>query len=243
MDFRAFWLQKQGDAPDECEDAYAVDSILGRFAVADGATESVFAKFWADRLTYHFARGDCDDPCDLTAWLPHAQSDWADEYEGRQLPWYAEEKMRDGAFATFLGVVVTSAKGQSYEWRAVAVGDACLFHTRAGELLQAFPIDQCEQFDNVPSLLRSKVPAGDASQERAKNAQGAGQPNDRLWLMTDALAKWFLTEHQAGNKPWEDLERFRSSDDDAEAFATWIEELRNADRLRNDDIALVVVCL
>ena len=41
--WRALSLPKQGHATDEYEDAWAADPAAGRFAVADGASESVFA--------------------------------------------------------------------------------------------------------------------------------------------------------------------------------------------------------
>lgn len=56
------------------------------------------------------------------------------------LPWYAEEKRDLGAFATFLGLSFRPrVEGPGGWWRAVAVGDCGLFHTRDEQLLRAFP--------------------------------------------------------------------------------------------------------
>ena len=44
--YRPFRLQKRGNRLDEYEDACAGDATLGRFAIADGATESSFAGQW-----------------------------------------------------------------------------------------------------------------------------------------------------------------------------------------------------
>jgi hypothetical protein len=58
--------------------------------------------------------------------------------------------------------------------------------------------------------------------------------------MTDALAQWFLEGCERGAKPWNQLEEFASSGSD-EAFADFIETLRDQREIRNDDVTLVVV--
>jgi hypothetical protein len=60
---------------------------------------------------------------------------------------------------------------------------------------------------------------------------------DVLLLMTDALAHWFLTEAEAGRRPWETLAA-RTDED----FAPWLDGLRQARQLRNDDVTLVSIC-
>ncbi len=241
MDYSAFKLPKRGDSSDECADAFAVHPNLGRFAVADGATESVFAKSWAQWLVDRFVEAADGDPDQWVAQLSSVQEDWTAQYRGRELPWYAEAKMQHGAFATFLGVAVTTSEETPGQWRAIAVGDTCLFHTRGAELLRAFPTEESQQFGNRPSLVGSKTPADEIRDERAENAHGSGLPGDRLWMMTDALAQWCLAEHEAGKNPWREMERFLAPPPNQESFALWIEELRNANHLRNDDVALVAV--
>jgi hypothetical protein len=59
---------------------------------------------------------------------------------------------------------------------------------------------------------------------------------DRLWLMTDALAAWFLAEHEAGGAPWRELDE-RTADD----FADWVAGRRADGRLKNDDVTLVAI--
>ncbi|MFV1968041.1 MAG: hypothetical protein ACC628_21660, partial [Pirellulaceae bacterium] len=54
MDFQAFWLTKRGNCPDEWEDAFQADASAGRFALADGATDSVYAQSWGQCLVDHF---------------------------------------------------------------------------------------------------------------------------------------------------------------------------------------------
>lgn len=243
MDYRAFWVPKRGSSREEYEDAYDVDPAAGRFAVADGAAESVFAASWAQCLVKQFVKTvDCD-PQQWSAWLPAVQKDWADGFRGRELPWYAEVKLQQGAFATFLGLVLTTSGQNPYDWHAVAVGDSCLFHTRNQGLLEAFPMTKSEDFGTTPWLLGSRTSPKEISENRAVEAHGIGYPDDRLWMMTDALAQWFWKEYEEGDKPWEKMKWVFAPLATNEHFALWIEDLRGAKRLRNDDVTLLTVTL
>jgi hypothetical protein len=57
--------------------------------------------------------------------------------------------------------------------------------------------------------------------------------------MTDALAQWFLLCCEKRRRPWEELGHLLSEPDDT--FAAWIEECRDGEDLRNDDVTLLVV--
>lgn len=243
MDYQAFRLQKRDNFPEEYEDAFKVDLENGCFAVADGAAESIFAGEWARLLVEQFVltAGEC--PASWILWLPAAQQSWADTFADRKLPWYAEAKLQQGSFATFLGLVVDSCEDGVFTWNATAVGDSCLFHTRGAELISAFPLKHAEQFDTGPWLVGSRTPPEMVAEERAVNAQGDANSSDRLWMMTDALAQWFLTEYEDGNQPWTEFEWLVTTPDSKEQFTEWIKQLRKSKRLRNDDVTLLAVGL
>jgi hypothetical protein len=219
----AFRLPKRGHGAAEYEDAFA--GMATRFAVADGASESSFAGAWARLLTQAFVRG----PVKWPAWLTPLQERWASTAVTGPLPWYAETKFEEGAFATLLGVV---AEPPRRRWRAWAVGDSCVFHVRRNRLMQAFPRIHSGEFDNAPRLVgsRSRPP-------RRERARGAWRDGDRLLLMTDALAQWFLRRVEAGRRPWRIIDRLQGDED----FAPWIEKLRDRGELRNDDVTLLTV--
>src|SRR4051812_43359187 len=118
-------LPKQGNTEEEYEDAWAADPSRGRFAVADGASETSFAGRWAQLLTEGFL--GAERPLDVPEWLAGPRRRWAAEVMGLELPWYAEMKREEGAFATLLGVGVRRPRpGRPGRWRAVAVGDSCV---------------------------------------------------------------------------------------------------------------------
>jgi hypothetical protein len=120
-------------------------------------------------------------------------------------------------------------------WQALAVGDSCLFQVRANKLRRAFPLERAGDFSNAPWLLGSR---GSTEAIKEKEVRGGGDwiIGDRFWLMTDALAQWFLEQVEAGRQPWEALEPLLTDPRPQERFAAWIEELRDSHALRNDDV-------
>ncbi|MCE9667121.1 protein phosphatase 2C domain-containing protein [Myxococcus stipitatus] len=236
IDSDVLWLPKAGNAPSENEDAHALS--LGRSsgdapfhaAVADGATESLFSGAWARALAEAYVQGGLHGADDLLAVLPALQRDWHAAVEARELPWYAREKAHQGAFAAVLGVSISGR-----DWTALAVGDSCLFHVREDALLRAFPLETAEALGTNPYLVSTHVARNVGLASRVSVVAGVLHPGDLLLLMTDALAGWFLTEHEAGRAPWRQLPRPGES----ARHEDFIRTLRDAGRLRNDDVTLL----
>lgn len=236
-----YWAPKAGNTADEFEDAfwpgrggrYGGESL--RCAVADGATETSFAALWARLLVSGFGRRRLPPHRLRDALLP-LQAKWRAETTTRPLPWYAEEKLRSGAFSSLLGVTLSAAAGTDRTvWRAWTVGDSCLLIVRDGEVRTAFPLQSAAEFTSRPHLL-SSLPGGNSGLERVVAwAGGECAPGDVLYLLTDALACWFLACHESGGAPWHVL------DDARRSFGGWVESERAAARLRNDDVTMVRV--
>jgi len=228
---RAFWLPRQGHSPDEWEDAFACNVPAGRFAIADGATESIYAGEWARMLCASFV-DDSTNVTELGPWLGAAQRRWQAHVRGEPTPWHVAEKLEAGAFATFLGLRVEVDGTSDGRWRAVATGDSCLFQIRGNALCQAFPMVRAAAFGTRPELIGSR--------QRARVAVAADNgtlwAGDRLLLMTDALAHWFLAEHESGRQPWHEFEQLTEAD-----FAAWVDRHRKDRQLKNDDVTLVVI--
>jgi Protein phosphatase 2C len=227
---------KHGQSFEEFEDACASNLSLGRFAVADGATESSYAGLWARLLVDGFVDGASPHPDSWDSWLPALQSRWESEVGQRPLAWYAEIKWQQGAFATFLGLLVEPPR-----WRALAVGDSCLFHIRDQKLHNAFPLRRSCEFGCSPWLIGSRGFTREVMAMREVRLEGEFGPGDRLWLMTDALAQWFLYGIETGERPWELLENLLTAPDAAADFRSWIQRLRAAARIRNDDVTLMAI--
>jgi hypothetical protein len=225
----AFRLPRAGHTAAECEDACAGDAETGRFAIADGASECAFARPWAEALTTGFVA----HPGPWSAWLPAARAEWQRRCNAPDLPWYVEALLAEGAFATLLGLRVQRRPGPDgrFGWRALAVGDSCLFLLRNDRLRHAFPVRRAADFDDRPALLGSRPSAVRCQRRRAR---GTWRRGDVLLLMTDALAQWFLRVAEVGGRPWDRL----APVDGPEAFAALIDELR-VGGMRNDDCTLV----
>ncbi len=241
--WHAFHTHKRGNAPDEYEDAFAGDAAKARFAVADGASESSFVAMWAKLLTEGFVAAE-GKPWRELDWLTPVRERWAAEVDPRSLPWYAEEKREEGAYATLLGIAFHKSKTNEGEflWRAVAVGDSCLFRVRGGRLTKSFPLSHASDFGNQPPLLGSRGRTNDTPQTVERLA-GKARAGDRFLLMTDALAEWMLRQTENQRRPADDIQRLLKQTKPHDAFAAWIEERRQRQGLRNDDATLVIVDL
>ena len=239
-------LQKAGNQPSENEDAFAPEGTSASAgspllaAVADGATESLFSGHWARLLAGAFARGEVPDAAGLLAVLPELQRQWHAHVGGKSLPWYAEEKLREGAFATLLGVRLLeqpTVDGPG-TWEALAVGDSCLFQLRRDGLLRSFPLEQSAAFGSTPFLLSTHAHQNGRVGAQVRMASGDLRDGDTLFLMTDALACWFLAEHERGQAPWTALPGSLSGEGRV-AFEALIDGLRARKAIRNDDVTLL----
>jgi hypothetical protein len=294
---KKFWSPRKGNTPEEYEDACAANPASGRYAVADGATEGCFTGLWARLLVDDFVGRSGQGMESWPSSLSAIQAQWDGDVVARNLPYHAEPWVRRGAYAAFLGVVLTDShqpsegepgmgttvspspvagaepgvgttvsprplagEGQGvraiYRWQAIAVGDTCLFHTRGNALIRAFPLEDSQQFNNAPKLVGARTSTEVILQRCLVWRDGHCQPGDRLWLMTDALAEWCLSEAEAGGNPWAELESLLNCqvvssaadrcavsgrEDEGGPFVSWINELRRTRRLRNDDVTLLAL--
>lgn len=198
---QALWLPKAGNTPAEYEDAFwpvaegNVFDLPVRLAVGDGAAETLFSALWAKLLVEDYGLGLLTEKS-LPERLRLLQDRWKTGVGSGPLPWYAEEKLRAGAFSSLVGVTLEPSDAQTQgaggRWTAMAVGDSCLFQIRGEKLLEAFPLDRTEQFNNRPMLLPSASTGGEVLWDAIKVRDGYWEPGDDFYLMTDALACWFL---------------------------------------------------
>ncbi len=245
---QGFFAPKRGNAESEYEDAYFPERACQRqdlsefrCAVADGASESAFSREWARLLVrrYHHQRVS----------LKLLQRSWLRRVTRQPVPWYLEEKIRRGAYATLVGLSIRDpdpSQPCGGSWQSTAVGDSCLFHVRDEELLTVAPITRSDDFNNHPHLVSTDSSASfGLDQSRIKVARGEWLPSDVFYLLTDALAEWTLSEHEAGRPPWPTFRRLGKGDDAGatgqRSFATLVANLRQNSGLHNDDVTLLRV--
>lgn len=256
ISYRVFWLPKRGSSIEEYEDAFAPGNGGGiaedsthefesknfKCAVADGATETSFSGLWAKLLCKSYINGELQIS-DIEK-LSNLQKKWLAEVSGRQLPWYAEEKLASGAFATIAGLTLIEEKKQ-WSWSVTALGDSCFFQIRDEQIMAATPLSKWEDFNYNPALLSTRQSSNEGILDQEKNENGQCKKGDLLYLMTDAISKWFLHRLSLQNDAISILERVCDKD----AFVAFVDEARNdkdADghpMMPNDDVTWIRISL
>lgn len=198
-------------------------------------------------------------------WSAPARQKWQETVARRvkqPVSWLLERKLREGSAATLLGLEFhllppatrpARTTPQSFEetqrdlnatgsikWRALALGDSCLFHFRNTQLRAWLPVERSQDFCDRPPLLLTRYESGESCiWDQGRFAHGWCNSADAFVLATDAIAQWILRERESGNEPWQAIGRVRSG----RSFQTWAAAERNAGRLKNDDLTLLIVRL
>lgn len=209
-----------------------------RLALSDGASTTSFSRLWARILVQAATRG-------IAPWarasyrssiLTTLRLLWNVEAHAalpESVPWFASGSLERGAFATLLRVRIHRGM-----WEAEAWGDSCLFHLRAGRVLQMLPNLEPEDFALAPCLLAS-VPGHDRPlSSKLVLGQGHLRRGDQLILTTDALACWFRSSPDTSTA----LEEALGVPDQA-GFTAWVDGLRSSRGLKNDDTTLLVATI
>ncbi len=102
------------------------------------------------------------------------------ETETKTQPWGAErgEDAQGTAVNSCAAPASESRPVESMRFSAVAVGDACLFHTRGGAMLRAFPLERAEQFNNAPNLVGARMPLEQIHKKRSSWTDGQARLGD-----------------------------------------------------------------
>jgi hypothetical protein len=244
---------KKGENPEDCQDAYAEDAARGCFAVADGAATSFMPRAWAEILVNQFCAAPTDQQRSLVTtgaawrtWLEDRIGEWRRAVVGtigiagqtQQLRLRNRLNRQEPAAATFAGVLV-----QPPTWRAVTVGDSCLFHVRGEKLRLSTPLSRSREFGGHPEcLMTSRREPLDGRWF----SEGTVQEGDLLILATDAFSKWILAQHEAGEEAWRSALRWLRTQTTWTSMYARLEQLRShkgEGALDDDDVALVVISM
>jgi hypothetical protein len=238
----ALVVPKNGSTVRECEDSVGVGRCGMRFCVADGATEAFDSRRWARLLTKCWSLGAnaIISPEQFGGWLPAIGERFHSRWEGKQLPWYSEEKSRGGAFAAFAGLAFES-DGPTLRWAAAALGDSCLFRlTAGGALCGTIPDVAGIGSHRRPMLVPSKRALQADALSHLVSGSGEASKGDIFLLLTDAIAAWYA--RMLEGEP--DLARLFDAMVSGSCQAE-VEDLIHRERargaLQNDDVAAVRV--
>jgi len=231
-------LPKANSAPAENEDALGTSAKLGRFAIADGASEGWQSGPWSRSLVKAYLK-HVPSPADFDRWIAHHQKYWAPPDATGPTAWYAEAKREQGSFATLLGLAFSQAKsGDGLAWKALAVGDSCLLLVRNGELQSCWPVETLAGFHNSPSLLPSSMATQVPEPEWLA---GRCYEGDLFLLATDAVAAGLM--QMATRNLWRSVRTALSRDGATERTAGLLELIQECQARRNDDVTLLAVAI
>ncbi|HEV3385093.1 MAG TPA: hypothetical protein VG097_09765 [Gemmata sp.] len=231
-------LSKAGNGPEENEDAIAASPTKARFAVADGATEGWESAKWAGHIATAYIEKP-PSPANFDAWLADVRKGWKIPPQAVTAPWYAEMKQEAGSYSTLLGIEFRiAADSHSWTWKAIAIGDSCLFQIRAGRVNGVYPISTPAGFGNNPPLLPS--PETSVCPEPEWLA-GRSEPKDLFILATDAVAAYLVGRKKPDS--WSPVllavqEGLRHRT--PEPLLKWFPTVQ---AVRNDDLSLVAVLI
>ena len=254
---QTFLAPKQGEPREDCEDSIhpapgngAEGALAEEAAVSDGTATSFFSGLWARILTRRFAANPAAafDSAWLD-WLASAQQEWQAETkklaEAKEASFYTKNDVlcRKPGAATFVGLVLDPPKpGGGIPWRALVLGDSCLFllgrdGPRSMELTKAeefsYMVKAAETYEIENPHLPWKFGSGPWGGE-AELIDG-----DSIMLATDALSKWLLLRAEHGRPVWGTVLSLAAESD----FETFIDNARREsdDPLDNDDVSLAIL--
>lgn len=204
-----------------------------RVAIADGVTASIYADRWAQILVRR-----CLDvvPYGLPlaqSWTRPARREFYQSMNYEGISWFAAEKLKSGAQATFLALNIDI---RLRRYTMVGVGDCCLvvLNHRNGES-EVYPQSLAERgaFGSQPPVF-STLP-GEVNGATTR-ATGLYDGETTFLLMTDGMAEWFLSyQRVAPNKAWKVVQDLESEDD----LKRLVRYMRSVRLMKDDDISFV----
>ncbi|HEV2962245.1 MAG TPA: SH3 domain-containing protein [Candidatus Angelobacter sp.] len=248
---RSFQTHKQDEDMQSCQDAADGNAQAGRYAIADGATQSFFPREWAKLLVHHFCHNGADGKPfsflnkNWKDWLDPIQREWYKtiEREVKEQPKYYNTNrftLREPAISTFIGLELSGGEQEETRWQAMIIGDSCLFHLSDSKLT-SYPLNHPNQF-----TARTPYFASYASRNKdfePKFVDGNAGKSDTIFMATDALAKWILLQYQAGCTSWQACWQRLSQITSDKEFQDFVQEKRQSgsNRLENDDTTLLLI--
>jgi serine/threonine protein phosphatase PrpC len=213
------------------QDAVAIDAANGFVAISDGTTLGGHSEIISASLTAGFVRErkDLSQEEEQRDWWLAVRKTWHTAYRKNYNDSTSLEQLKwdRGGSSTFTGLRFVPEGG----YQLFHIGDGTVFWLRGNDFRA---LEGAVKHDSHPEVLHSDLimPPAEFTIKAVKRC-----PGDTALLVTDALAKYLLA-----HRPW-DRERFidRLAGMDAEGFAAWTNDLRQADLLDSDDYTLLLL--
>src|SRR5258706_1235013 len=239
---KGFIYHKSAEGFADCFDRLGVNKKANKFAVSDGVSKSFFPDVWAELLIEFFLQNEGRINLTDTESYKSIQKEWVKrvgEIVNRpNQKYFVRNFFLQGrpAAATFVGLHFFK-ENNNFKWEAIALGDSFLFYvpedlkniTADFEKVVYLSSKKDLKSNNCADLCdsRSVIHKGKIKQKRNDLKGGT------FYLMTDALAEWFISEKQEAIdiiSEWNTQADFEES----------ITKLRKIN-LYNDDAAILVI--
>ena len=216
----------------DIQDKYCYSEEKGVIAISDGATQGFKSEIWAEMLVNNFVQNPEFEIEKFLIDLEKYAQDFSEiEFEPNPNPALRMLELRtiaDGSYATFMGIEV-----RKDTLRYVSSGDVCGF-VKTTDGLQSFPFSNVEELDKDKGFLSTtRLLNHQVKQEQFRSGKLSIKENDKIILMTDAVARLTLRDNNIIDKILH-LEDF-------ESFKDYIISEWEAKRLEEDDITICVI--
>jgi hypothetical protein len=238
ISIKGYIKAKESELFYDCADRYAYDKSQNKFAISDGVSKSFFPKIWADVLVNKWVGSK---EFDETQFIIDCQNNWLEQVteivNKPDAKWFTKNAFnrKKSGLATFVGLRFYKKKKEWF-WKADALGDSFLFFVPnnvkifSQECIVLSSKNAPIVFDNFPDYLSSLGNNHKGEKQLKENPLTSGT----FYLMTDALAEWFLNEKEnAINK----IDVWQNQKD----FERFVDEERHSEKLGNDDSAILTI--
>ena len=234
INIKGFITSKKSELYSDCADNYAINIEHNKFSISDGVSKSFFPKIWSDILVKKYVdQKDWKDE----EFIIECQKEWQskiDEIVNQpETKWFTKSQYnrKDSALATFVGLQFIESE---QKWIAQALGDSFLFFIPKDSNKIEIQLSSKSEpiiFDNFPDYLSS---IGSSHKGEKKPVRGEKIKEGTFYLMTDALAEWFLLNTEQAKQTLDNIKT-------QEQYLETIANERNASRLNDDDSAVLIL--
>lgn len=240
ISIKGYITSKKSELFYDCADRYAYNKSQHKFAISDGVSKSFFPKIWAEVLVNQWV---CKKWNTDNEFIEYCQNDWlnqvTDIVNKPNVKWFTQNAFnrKEPGLATFVGLKFYEKKKDWY-WKADAIGDSFLFFVPSKfiDSTKGCVVLSSKQepivFDNFPDYLSSLGNNHKGEKKLKENPLASGT----FYLMTDALAEWFLKEK---NSAISKINVWQNQKD----FERFVDEERHNDKLGNDDSAILIITI
>jgi len=237
ISIKGYISPKEAELFYDCADRYAINQEKNKFAISDGVSKSFFPKVWAETLVRNWVENEWKSDVE---YINTCQNDWlqtvTEIVNKPETKWFTKNAFnrKEAALATFVSLRFFKKKKEWF-WKANALGDSFLFFVPSNwkdfekDVLKLSSKIEPIVFDNFPDYLASIGTKHNGERQTSEKALSEGT----FFLMTDALAEWFLNEQ---NNAIYKTAVWKSQTD----FERFIVEERLS-KLGNDDSAILII--